>query len=57
LQQSPNNYSDYTAERAKAMEAQSEADYSNKRTLLIATCLGALAAAISAALLIIRGLT
>jgi CHASE3 domain sensor protein len=52
-----NNYSDYTAERAKAMEAQSEADYSNKRTLLIATCLGALAAAIGAALLIIRGLT
>ena len=52
-----NDYSDYTAERAKAMEAQSEADYANKRTLLIATCLVALAAAIGSAVLIIRGLT
>jgi methyl-accepting chemotaxis protein len=52
-----NDYSEYTAERAKAMEAQSALDYSNKRTLLITACLIALAMAIGAATLIIRGLT
>ena len=51
-----NDYSEYTAERAKSMEAQSELDYSNKRMLLIATCLIALAIAIGAATVIIRGL-
>src|SRR5471030_3190316 len=52
-----NDYSEYTAERAKAMDAQSEIDYSNKRVLLITACLIALSMAIGAATLIIRGLT
>src|SRR5476649_1368132 len=44
-----NDYSEYTAESAKAMEEQSALDYSNKRTLLITACLIALAMAIGAA--------
>src|SRR5471032_2887088 len=41
-----NDYSEYTAERAKAMDAQSELDYSNKRVLLITACLIALSMAL-----------
>ena len=52
-----NNYSDYTAERARGMEVQSEADYSNKRIMLMMTSLVAIAAALTEAILIIRGLT
>jgi methyl-accepting chemotaxis protein-1 (serine sensor receptor) len=51
-----NNYANYTAERAKAMEAQSAEDYSNKRTWLIVACLIALGAAIGAGVFIIRSL-
>lgn len=51
-----NNYSTYTTEHAKVIEAQSAADYSNRRTLLIATCLIALIAAVGAAIVIARGL-
>ena len=51
-----NNYADYTAGRAKDMEAQSAEDYANKRMWLIVACLVALGAAIGAGVFIIRSI-